>query len=770
MKKVLFAISFIIVIFIAIMSFDFYKVNTTASVDRKTYLADNEEEVGKMYIETNSGNIKNKYTKESPLILTTNETMTFHMAFSAEDYPTQKLLAESAVYMSSDGTVPSNILTRTMNDGWYDQFNGIRFAFRAVSVGDCKVVIRNKNTNEIYESLYVKVVPANTIQFTDPLTHNVLTNPGYVTVDTGAELVFQAVLLGNLNMDGNLPNTQNYVGSGFWSWDVPVTNEWTPLENGKWLTTYRITTQGAGQFTVGLGRNGNGQVGSITVKVEHNKIEVDNISVGTISYNHINKNIATKMMNGFNKGDNTSSNRYAVYVGETIKLNAPVGEDYSFALSNDSTMSVEKESSFSDGLLSVTFKGTHPGNNEVLLKNGNGDVVETFYVQVHYPIYVETFIGEIGKDYVHEYLEDALANFYYSHPDAVVSSPSGVPQYVKNGWDYYMYYYLIGDNTVTISTYVNQDDASDFSFEGNLERVSYETEDINSGEKAGYKKITAEYKVIVAESGGLVRIGDDTFLIAQRSLGERIHHFDVETTDGGVFTMTETINYNDGYSVVEKTVYSTKITNIHGSKVYDSEDNLLVDIPEQEYWVFNNENNTQFESTSAYITNEDRHLIDSNGNVIDDLFIAGRVKPQPINRNVLLLDIDRVDFDVDIDLIPTSRTKTIYKKNKDGEKEFVSKEDVKVDPSKIEQVKDCILSMNHTQIVDAYNKCPFHSGLDFTIKVLSHKDTYLNKSINGKVLENPNTGNMSFRLILLVLLGFSIYAFTVFRKGKNYNK
>ena len=78
--------------------------------------------------------------------------------------------------------------------------------------------------------------------------------------------------------------------------------------------------------------------------------------------------------------------------------------------------------------------------------------------------------------------------------------------------------------------------------------------------------------------------------------------------------------------------------------------------------------------------------------------------------------------------------------------------------------------MSGTHIVDAYNKCPFHSGLDFTIKVFSHKDTYLNKSINGKVLKNPNTGNMSFRLILLVLLGFSIYAFTVFRKGKNYNK
>lgn len=66
-----------------------------------------QEEVRKKYVETNQGSIKNEYTKENPFIMTINESYIFHMAFTPEEYPALKLVTESAVYTTAEGTIPS---------------------------------------------------------------------------------------------------------------------------------------------------------------------------------------------------------------------------------------------------------------------------------------------------------------------------------------------------------------------------------------------------------------------------------------------------------------------------------------------------------------------------------------------------------------------------------------------------------------------------------------------------------------------------------------
>ena len=724
----------------------------SVSTDRTNYSEGNSEEVRKMYVEVSEGSIKNKYTKDNPLIMTINETMYFHMAFNEDEYADMKQNAVSAVYSVEDGTILSNAVARVANDQFFDEFNGIRFAFKGSTTGDCRIVIKNKNDDsEIYETMYVRVYPANTIRFKDRLMNRNVDNPRDVTVDTGEELEFSAVLLGNLVMNGDKPSEENFVGSGFWSWNVPVTNEWTKLENNKWLTTYKITTEGPGDFTIGLGRNGAGDVGSVNVHVVQNKMEVDKIVLGTKEYNNINKNIATKMLNGFNKGDNSASNRYPIYIGDEIKINAPVGEGYTYALTNSNTLSVKEETSFKNNTLSVTYLATNPGNNEIQLKDANGNVTETFYVQVHYPFYVNTGIGEIHENTIHEYLDYALSDFYNAHKDAVVSSPDGVPQYVKNGRDYYMFYYVFGDNTVTVSTYLSQNDSSDISIEGDLDMSNKKVENVTSGSKAGFKKITATFAVNRTESGGQVMIGSDKFVIAQRTASEKVHHFDLETADGGSCRRTETVTYIDGHVIETETLYSTKIADIHGSKAYSSDGTLLIEVPKKEYWLTYPEESTQFESTSAYKTNDAGHLIDWNNRVIDDAFRAGLAQPIVMSRNVQLTSIEKVDFNVDVVLIPISKTKKHYKKNDEGELELVDTENINVSSNDTERVNGYNVTMSGTHIVDAYNKCPYHSGLDFTLKM-----SIVEEKNSDEAFVNPETSVDSSIYTSIVLMIVSI--------------
>ena len=64
-------------------------------------------------------------------------------------------------------------------------------------------------------------------------------------------------------------------------------------------------------------------------------------------------------------------------------------------ISNTNTLKVTEESSFKDNKVTATFTGINPGDNEILLKDANGNITETFYVQTRYPIYVEAFDGEM---------------------------------------------------------------------------------------------------------------------------------------------------------------------------------------------------------------------------------------------------------------------------------------------------------------------------------------------------------------------------------------
>lgn len=79
-------------------------------------------------------------------------------------------------------------------------------SYRTRSEGNCRLVIRNKSTGEIYETIYIRIVPANTVLYKDEKMNNFVSNPGSATVDTETNVEFQAFLMGPLLMDGDVPS------------------------------------------------------------------------------------------------------------------------------------------------------------------------------------------------------------------------------------------------------------------------------------------------------------------------------------------------------------------------------------------------------------------------------------------------------------------------------------------------------------------------------------------------------------------------------------
>lgn len=70
-----------------------------------------------------------------------------------------------------------------------------------------------------------------------------------------------------------------------------------------------------------------------------------------------------------------------------------------------------------------------------------------------------------------------------------------------------------------------------------------------------------------------------------------------------------------------------------------------------------------------YYVTRDGHLIDSNGNIIDDQYIVSNASPQLKVRNVNLSNIDKVDFYIDLELTPQKKIVSHYITNENGEKE-----------------------------------------------------------------------------------------------------
>lgn len=175
-------------------------------------------------------------------------------------------------------------------------------------------------------------------------------------------------------------------------------------------------------------------------------------------------------------------------------------------------------------------------------------------------------------------------------------------------------------------------------------------------------------------------------------------HADIEIADGGVYEMISEHSVKpDGTEIETVRVYKSCITSIDHCDV-KSGNSVLVTINGGDYSAQNNPGETQYELTSKYKTN-------GNGVRNDPIAVADH---HSFNQN----DVTGADFYVNVLLIPDTEITTIRYPN--GVTEQIINADFKETGSI--DVKGVTLEMDRQSVIDAVNKCPNHSGLDFTIR------------------------------------------------------
>jgi pilin isopeptide linkage protein/LPXTG-motif cell wall-anchored protein len=120
----------------------------------------------------------------------------------------------------------------------------------------------------------------------------------------------------------------------------------------------------------------------------------------------------------------------------------------------------------------------------------------------------------------------------------------------------------------------------------------------------------------------------------------------------------------------------------------------------------------QYEFTSKY-------KIDSEGHYYDWS-----------NIKYYASDVDHVIFDVKLALEPS--LETVYIKDGNGVWQQFPSTSITADTTNTKHLNSVKFTMNHQDVLDAYNKCPNHTGLDFTVMAFSALvELNLNKKLTG---------------------------------------
>lgn len=376
-----------------------------------------------------------------------------------------------------------------------------------------------------------------------------------------------------------------------------------------------------------------------------------------------------------------------------------------------------------DGINTLVRDSNHPGNaplnnGMVAYYVGNSsdstiiqfDETPKVYVNVIKPIikpsiYVVTNVGEIDKDYVHAYLVDANGD----SPDILnqcIYDVDNKPIYIKNSSTNEGKYVVYQGDTIKLVSYIadNQLPNSNgkyFSFSGSVTNINESVVSLGNG----LKKISAE--VSVNNSGnGSVSVADQNFYIWSRASNSSntFNHSDIEIADGGQYVVEDIIEYPDGRTVKTITRYKAYVSGVNECIIYGKDGSPLnihdtatnIDYSSyttQDYWfdpVFK-PGDSQYEYTSAYNKSSGDTVYSTKVFWAKDAYIA--------------------TFDISLNLEPDTEQVIITQNG-----EIISNMTEDISDRDTLDIPSALFNLNHRSVIDAFNKCPNHGGLDFTLQ------------------------------------------------------
>lgn len=454
---------------------------------------------------------------------------------------------------------------------------------------------------------------------------------------------------------------------------------------------------------------------------------------------------------------NSADNPYVLYVGDTVKLEGYTTHDPStlkgWFFGTDGTVLKMDDGSHSDSRVgssrwkhSASYTAQSVGTTSVSIDGGT-EGYTTFYVKVvdRPRIYVNTSLGEKDKDQVHEY----LGSLHAGNPDDYFVYQDGKRKYIKNGDDWIGYnndgslrydgglrpYRISTDDTIELVTYCSPAEADTLDFnvgskgthtEGtnSLEKLGDSVKElVTSGEHQGEVRISSKFRSKASNGTGKtgVALGDDFFYIIVNADGSEEDiktHADIEIDDGGFYIIEE---YSfDESGKLEKTItqYSAFVSDINSCRIFDkngaptkflkstasdkSFENKDVEFTHDDYTqYFDLNQSSQYELTSNYVSGDNKE--NESFMKFGDFYLRG-------NKNFSLKDAQRADFNVDLRLKAFSKVKEIYDQNGT----YIETQTLTPESGYV-SAKGLHFSLGRQNILDAYNKCPVRTGLDFTL-------------------------------------------------------
>lgn len=359
-----------------------------------------------------------------------------------------------------------------------------------------------------------------------------------------------------------------------------------------------------------------------------------------------------------------------------------------------------------------TEPATESERETVQLPNYLADASASYEKNV---IYVKTALGERSKDAVHEY----LAGFGYPKTDD--------GKYVPNS-ENNPYILQVGD-TVELCIYTDSSSTTTFwsGPDGAMTTVSESYTIQADGSRKGVK----EYKP--NQTGAMdVHFGDQVFYINVPDPNQDLKdfhydHADIEITDGGYYEIKRTVTDQNGNQVTTRQIFDSYITGVNHCYIYNAAGTRIMTYESTDYESHGKPGETQYELTSKYkCMNKEAKWFKRS-------------------------EVDHAQFDVQLLLKPRKQIVTV---TKDGKQIRQTETDISDSSGESDvTILSAEFTMNHRSVVDANNKCPNHSGLDFNLMAnVNHIITVEPASVEltaHKQLTNGSIGTKQFQFELL---------------------
>ena len=494
----------------------------------------------------------------------------------------------------------------------------------------------------------------------------------------------------NLSIQSNnyFTDTSNVAGSGYQVNTIQ-------LQNTEDMSFYSGNVRKITAGVTGI-QNGNAQISFGNIKYY--------VSVGAKSY-ELGKIFIIDTKGNETPAQNSYDNPYVMSKGETFTLcyyennqqNSGNKDWFSYSADEGSDGNTQpvlmdynnQEQYVSENVRKVTAKFTalKTGRCTVYYKNSNFYVdIRSDYVKKNV-IYVNTDLGEREKDKVHDYMSSVSVN--QSETDGKYIFNTANNRYLLYTGESVELCIYMDKELSDRYFYTNETDSPLVSSDADKENIL----DTQSGLRRSSSLYTAvkpgDSTISIQTNNGIM-----SFYVTVRekntgNTGQFCDHADIEISEGGRYEISKTIVYSDGTSIITKTTYDSYITGVNLCELFTIDNTLVMTYVSTDYQMNGVPGEPQYELTSKY----------SSQNRPEKKYDPGLVNYAKFNVKMLLKpDTSTVIKMVNGQVIDTKVT------------------DITDDTGNSDlTIPSVVFKLNIRSKIDALNRCPDHSGLDFSL-------------------------------------------------------